>query len=124
MRHLAITLGLVVALAAHPVAAQDNDARPFPQLDHFFDGLRGDMDDTLRAFRDWADVWGPALESFIEEMGPALSEMMDEVQDWSRYETPEMLPNGDIIIRRKPEEPEPEPERPLDEDESPAPIDI
>lgn len=120
MRHLAITLGLLAALA-HPVAAQEGDTRPFPRLDHFLDGLRGDVDDTLRAFRDWADLFGPALESFIEEMGPALAEMMDEVQDWSRYETPEMLPNGDIIIRRKPDA---EPDLPPKEDDGPAPIDI
>ena len=36
-------------------------------------------------------------------------ELMDEVEDWSVYEPPVMLPNGDIILRRKvPLKPEPE----------------
>jgi hypothetical protein len=55
----------------------------------------------------------PALEglmSFINEMGPAMQDILDEVKDWSVYQAPEVLPNGDIIIRRKPDVPEPEPE--------------
>lgn len=121
MRHLAFPLILITALA-HPVAAQDNDRNPFSGLDNFFDGLRGDMDDTLRDLRRWAELWGPSFESFLQEMGPALADMMDEVQDWSRYEQPEILPNGDIIIRRKPDQ-EDLPDLPADKDE-PAPIDI
>jgi hypothetical protein len=37
-------------------------------------------------------------------MGPVFKSLMDEVQDWSAYHPPEMLPNGDIILRRKVEE--------------------
>jgi hypothetical protein len=37
-----------------------------------------------------------------------MRDIMDEVKDWSVYEAPEMLPNGDIIIRRKPDAPPPE----------------
>jgi hypothetical protein len=57
----------------------------------------------------------PALEglmSFIDQMGPAMQEILDEVKDWSVYEAPEILPNGDIIIRRKPDVPDPEAETP------------
>lgn len=53
----------------------------------------------------------PALDgmmAFIEEMGPSMQELLDEVQDWSVYQAPEVLPNGDIIIRRKPDAPAPE----------------
>jgi len=28
-------------------------------------------------------------------------EMMDQVKDWTDYYPPEMLPNGDIILRRR-----------------------
>ena len=35
-------------------------------------------------------------------------------QDWSAYEAPEMLPNGDIIIRRKPDHPLTPPETPTE----------
>ncbi|WP_366140296.1 hypothetical protein [uncultured Roseobacter sp.] len=54
----------------------------------------------------------PALDSmrgFMDQMGPALADLMGQIEDWSVYEAPEILPNGDIIIRRKPEK-EPEPE--------------
>ena len=48
---------------------------------------------------------GPALEEFAKEMGPKLQTMLDSVDDWAFYEVPEILPNGDIIIRRKPSAP-------------------
>jgi hypothetical protein len=53
----------------------------------------------------------------MQEMGPALAELAAEVKDWSVYEMPEILPNGDIIIRKKqtedaPETPEALPEAP------------
>jgi hypothetical protein len=41
-------------------------------------------------------------------MGPALTTLLAEVEDWADYAPPETLPNGDIIIRRKPE-PDPDP---------------
>ena len=44
---------------------------------------------------------GPSLRDFAQEMGPALGQLLDEVRDWSAYHPPEILPNGDIIIRRK-----------------------
>ncbi|OWU73045.1 hypothetical protein ATO3_15140 [Marinibacterium profundimaris] len=91
-----------LALAA-PAMAQDDDGAPRDGIDRFFDGLRDGMDGALGTLENWTEEVGPAMRSFMEEMGPALAEMMDEVKDWSRYEAPEMLPNGDIIIRRKPE---------------------
>jgi hypothetical protein len=39
-------------------------------------------------------------------MGPKLRAVLDDVEDWSVYSPPEVLPNGDIIIRRKPDAPE------------------
>jgi hypothetical protein len=42
----------------------------------------------------------------MEQMGPALLGLMDEIKDWSVYEPPEILDNGDVIIRRKPQIPE------------------
>ena len=71
--------------------------------DSLLEGFQDEMAPSLEALRDWAEAAGPALESFLEEMGPALTGMMDQVRDWSAYEAPEILPNGDIIMRRKPE---------------------
>ena len=44
----------------------------------------------------------------MEEMGPALADLAAQVQDWSAYEAPEMLLNGDIVIRKKPLQEQPE----------------
>ncbi len=78
--------------------------------DLFFEGLKREMAPTLdEAARLFSEI-GPSMRSFLAEMGPALAEIADQVEDWSVYEMPEILPNGDIIIRRK--EPKPEGETP------------
>jgi hypothetical protein len=57
----------------------------------------------LDNLQDFAQQAGPSLLNFMTEMGPAFTELLDEVQDWSRYSAPEILPNGNIIIRLKPD---------------------
>lgn len=52
------------------------------------------------------------LQQLFEEMGPALEDLEGFVDDLNAYEAPEILPNGDILIRRKPDRPKDEaPER-------------
>lgn len=48
------------------------------------------------------------LQQLFEEMGPALEDLEGFVDDLSAYEAPEILPNGDILIRRKPPVADPE----------------
>lgn len=73
----------------------------------FMEGILREMEPALDELQGFADDLGPSLRSFAAEMGPALRELLQEVEDWSAYEKPEMLDNGDIIIRRKrPETPE------------------
>ncbi|MEP2892551.1 hypothetical protein [Tateyamaria sp.] len=55
------------------------------------EGLMREMEPALDGVQGW-----------VEEFGPALRGLLDEVEDWSSYTAPEMLENGDIIIRRKP----------------------
>lgn len=51
------------------------------------------------------------LEGLVDELEPALRGVDDLIDDLNTYHAPEMLPNGDIIIRRRtpltPEEPAP-----------------
>ncbi|TDK41045.1 hypothetical protein [Antarcticimicrobium luteum] len=131
MKHrLALVLSLVLAAPAAPVVAQEEgDGRSLMEegLHLFMDGLRREMEPAMDDLRDFAERAGPSMRSFFQEMGPALAEMMDEVQDWTRYFPPEMLPNGDIILRRRPEpEPGPEPEAEPETDAQPpaGPTDI
>lgn len=71
----------------------------------FFEGLMQEMSPALDELAELFAEAGPALEAFVKEMGPKLRDVLEEVEDWSVYEAPEVLPNGDIIIRRKPEAP-------------------
>ncbi len=41
------------------------------------------------------------LEGFLKELGNAKIEFQGRLLDLNAYKFPEMLPNGDIIIRRK-----------------------
>jgi len=76
----------------------------------FFEGLMQEMSPALEEMSKLLDDAGPALQNFMVEMGPKLREVLDEVEDWSAYEAPEVLENGDIIMRRK--APAPEVEQP------------
>lgn len=82
-----------LVLMAMPVNGQDDDGSSMMDrgMREFFEGLLLEMEP---AFDD--------MRAFLEQMGPALQEILKDVQDWSAYEPPEVLENGDIIIRRKP----------------------
>ncbi|MEP6288301.1 MAG: hypothetical protein ABJ079_00205 [Marinomonas sp.] len=68
----------------------------------FLRGLRDEMAPTLEGLQELMEEIGPSMGDFLSTMGPALADIATKVEDWSAYELPEMLPNGDIIIRKKP----------------------
>ena len=41
------------------------------------------------------------LRGLMAELEPGLRELQDRIGDLSAYHPPEILPNGDILIRRK-----------------------
>ena len=69
----------------------------------FLEGLMTEVEPALRELEGLADDIEPALRSFAQEMGPALRDLMETVEDWSLYEPPVVLPNGDILLKRKPQ---------------------
>ena len=102
MKQLLIPAFVAVSLTACPLAAQDQEGENGSSLmergaELFWKGLREEMAPSLQ---ELMSKIGPSMQSFLAEMGPALAEIADKVEDWSRYEAPEILPNGDIIIRR------------------------
>lgn len=104
----ALAVSLTAPLAA-PVSAEDLGRSLMERgAELLLEGLQQEMAPALDDLRGLVDEFGPAMQGFVSEMGPAFSELLTEVKDWSRYHPPEVLPNGDIIIRRKAE--------PLDED--------
>ena len=104
---------VLAALLAAPVAAQDADDNGSSLMERgaqmFLEGLLREIEPTLDDLQGMAEGIEPALRDFVQEMGPAFGELLGKIDDLSNYHPPEMLPNGDIIIRRKtPLEAEPE----------------
>ncbi len=80
MKHL--LAGVIAAgLAAAPAAAEEGDMRE--GLDLLGEGTR------------------LLLEGLMAEMEPALKGFAESLRGIEGYHAPEVLPNGDIIIRRK-----------------------
>jgi hypothetical protein len=71
-----------------------------------FKGLRDDMEPALK---DMTDA--------LDDLKPILSALAAMIGDIRYYQAPEQLPNGDIILRRKPDAPPFSPPRPLAEGE-------
>jgi hypothetical protein len=128
MKRMILTATLAAALAA-PLSAQNAEEEAPSLMERgmqlFFEGLKQEMEPALRDLEDLAGELEPAMRSFVEEMGPALEGLMDDVRDWSAYHPPERLPNGDIILRRKsPEEMDPPETAPESPPDAPREIDI
>lgn len=96
---------MLAGLLAYPAHAQEEDdglSLMERGMQQFLEGLMQEMEPAVDGIAD-----------FLEQMGPPLIALLEEIKDWSIYEPPEMLDNGDIIIRRKPEkdsEPAPPPD--------------
>ncbi len=67
----------------------------------FFRGLQSELEPAFDEWMGLVDDLGPELRGFVAQMGPALADVLGQVEDWSTYDMPEILPNGDIIIRKK-----------------------
>lgn len=101
---------LCLGLGAAPLAAQE---APRDDIDEGLSLLergtgillRGLQKEMEPALRDLQQEMKPALREFAQGMEPALGALIEMMDDISAYELPEKLPNGDIIIRRKPQAP-------------------
>lgn len=67
-----------------------------------------DAPDAGTALPD-AEGLAQGLTGALRQMGPVLRDLAVQVDDFRHYETPERLPNGDILIRRGPDAPPPPP---------------
>jgi len=68
-------------LCAAPISAQEGEMEEGLNL----------MEEAMRLF----------MQGLLSEMEPALDDLRDLVGRIDSYHAPEMLPNGDILIRRK-----------------------
>lgn len=98
MRRVMLSFLLAVSLAL-PVQAQDSpsppaeDAPALPLFDFFERMLRGfitEIEPQMREFERGFEALEPELQGFLERL-----------RGMAQYHPPEVLPNGDILIRRR-----------------------
>jgi hypothetical protein len=100
-----LPLILCLSLAATPLAAEDPPGTSLMEEGArlFLRGLMSEaepmLDEMQRGFRE--------IEPALRDMGPRLTLLVEMMGDVANYEAPERLPNGDILIRRKPGAPPP-----------------
>lgn len=78
-----LAVSFALTLGALPLAAQDSN---------------DDISEGMTLLQEGTRL---LLEGLMNELGPALSELKGQIIDLNAYHAPEVLPNGDIIIRRK-----------------------
>ncbi|MEM6637501.1 MAG: hypothetical protein AAF667_16600 [Pseudomonadota bacterium] len=78
-----IALLSIMLAVGTPVAAEDKDSSLKDGMELLSEGTR------------------LLIEGLIQEMQPALDGLGDALSDLNAYHPPEILPNGDIILRRK-----------------------
>jgi len=97
-------------LTAYPAFAEEEKEGGFNLMEEgaqmILRGLMKEMEPAMDDIQSMMEDFGPAMEQFAAELGPVLAELLQKVDDLANYEQPEVLPNGDIIIRRKPDAPE------------------
>ncbi|APX13684.1 hypothetical protein [Tateyamaria omphalii] len=101
-----IVAAICIATLAGTAAAQEpEDERGLSLMERgaqmLMEGLMREMEPAMDGLQGMAEDFGPAMRDFAAQMGPALRGLLEEIEDWSVYHPPEMLENGDIIIRRK-----------------------
>lgn len=107
-----VTALFVTVLLAGPALAQSDEDVPsggFNLVEEgarmIMRGLMEEMSPSIDSLRDTLEEMGPVVGDFLREMGPGLATFLNRVDDVRHYELPEFLPNGDIILRRKPDAP-------------------
>ncbi|MEM1384292.1 MAG: hypothetical protein AAF713_01080 [Pseudomonadota bacterium] len=95
LRPMAVSL-FILLLAASPVAAEERRS----------------------PLEDWADRFSETFDDLVDQLGPKIEEaeeffgVLGRIDDIGNYHSPEILPNGDIVMRRRADAPDwsPEPE--------------
>lgn len=112
---ISVALALASPLAADaPPPAPDNGAsEDVPQTlgDLFERLLRGFAEETAPHLRN--------LERQLQQMEPEIERFWDSLRGMAQYHPPEILPNGDILIRRRQPDDAPSPEDQAEPDSEP-----
>ncbi|MBQ2261126.1 MAG: AAA+ family ATPase [Loktanella sp.] len=102
-------ISLAMFLASPALAQEDETDQGFSLMEQgarmIMRGLMAEMDPAISSLRDSVDEIGPVMGDFLREMGPGFAAFLNRIDDVRHYAFPEFLPNGDIILRRKPDAP-------------------
>ena len=100
-----VAITTAAMLAVTPVAAEDKTEEGLSLMERgarlLLQGVLQEMEPAIEDLRKFSEEVEPGLRLFVEDMGPALAELMRKVDDFTAYHPPELMPNGDIIMRRK-----------------------
>lgn len=101
MKQILTTATLALCLAT-PALAEDTGTSLMERgARMFLEGIMREVEPAMKDLKGLTDEFKPALRSFVTEMGPALGDLLEKIEDFSVYHPPEILPNGDIIMRKK-----------------------
>lgn len=102
MKHTALPVIVLLAISAPVVAQTDaqTDALP-PASESAEPSFMDFLDRMLRGFMTEVEPQMRDLERGLEALEPELQGFLDRMRDMTRYHPPEVLPNGDILIRRR-----------------------
>lgn len=100
MKPITLAAALLFAL---PATAQET---PLERDDPLIPFLEQFTDRSQDLLRDLMQDLGPEMDRLMAEVMPRLQDLTDTLGGLTAYELPEVLPNGDIIIRRRPDAPD------------------
>lgn len=125
MRSLALALAAILPLTAaaqspapQPAPAQewspplaDAPETPAPEsgLDLIERGAGIIFENLLREVQPEMEGMARGLDQTLDRFAPVFNDLATLMDDIGNYQTPERLPNGDILIRRRPDAPPPPP---------------
>ncbi len=105
-------LVLALILAAAPALAQEAPSAPEVEAEDdgfslmeegaklLFRGFMTEVEPALDEMGKALEEMKPALDALGEKIGPKITQLFAIVDDFSNYDAPVILPNGDILIRR------------------------
>lgn len=98
-------LSLATLLAATPAFSDEKAQEGLSLMEQgaklLMQGILQEMEPAIDDLRQFSEEVEPGLRQFVQEMGPALGALFGKIDDFTVYHPPELLLNGDIIIRRK-----------------------
>ncbi|EPX86607.1 hypothetical protein ruthe_01424 [Rubellimicrobium thermophilum DSM 16684] len=108
MRPIAV-LSLVLCTVAPPLPAQEAGEGEGSLIAQGAERLlRGLIEEIRPPMEEMAGIGAEMLPTFrllAREMGPAFVEIIEQIDSIRNYEPPVLLPNGDIVLRRRPDAP-------------------